>query len=128
MGRRGETQGVLKSLFLIKPIRREMHATLALDPNHGGAYRVLGEMLWQIPGFAGGDKKKALEDYETAVRLDPSYTANYQVLAEAYLHFGRKDDAIRVLKAVSQVKSPRDPAQYPEDLRDAQKLLAELAR
>jgi tetratricopeptide (TPR) repeat protein len=128
MGRYGEAKGVLKSLFLIKPIRQEMHAVIALDPNHGGAHRVLGEILWQVPGIAGGDKKKALEEYETAIRLDPRYTANYQVLAEAYVHFDRKDDAIKTLKAVADVKNPADPAQYPEDLADAGKLLEKLSR
>jgi tetratricopeptide (TPR) repeat protein len=128
MGRRGETQGVLRSLFLIKPIRREMSEVVSLDPTHGGAHRVLGEILWQVPGFAGGDKKKALEEYETAVRLDPRYTANYDTLAQAYVHFGRKEDAIRVAKSVADVKDPKDPAAYVDDLADAQKLIAELTR
>ena len=126
MGRWGEAKGVLKALFLIKPIRREMAATLALDPNHGGAHRVLGEMLWQIPGLAGGDKKQALVEYETAVRLSPNHSSNYQTLAEAYLYYGRKDDAIRTLNAVSAIASPEDPAEYPDDLSDAKKLLAKL--
>ncbi|MFI5351056.1 MAG: tetratricopeptide repeat protein [Elusimicrobiota bacterium] len=128
MGRWGEAKGIFKALFLIKPIRREMAATLALDPNHGGAHRVLGEMLWQIPGFAGGDKKAAIAEYETAVRLGPNHSTNYPVLAEAYLHFDRKDDAIRTLKAVAEIKNPDDPAEYPGDLVDAQKLLAKLTK
>ena len=128
MGRWGETKGILKAMFLIKPIRREMAATLAIDPKHGGAHRVLGEMLWQIPGFAGGDKKAALAEYETAVSLAPDHSTNYPILAEAYLHFGRRDDAIRVLKAVAEIKYPDDPAEYPGDLADAQKLLAKLTK
>ncbi|MDE2489833.1 MAG: tetratricopeptide repeat protein, partial [Elusimicrobia bacterium] len=128
MGRRGETQGILHSLFLIKPIRAQMRATLALDPDHGGAHRVLGEILWQVPGFAGGDKKAALAEFEAAVRLDPSYTANYEPLAQAYLHFHRGRAAVRVLKALEAVKEPKDPASYPDDLADARKTLAELAR
>ena len=127
MGKRGETQGILKSLFLIKPIRKEMNEVLRLDPNYGGAYRVLGEILWQVPGFAGGDKKLALQDFEKAVSLTPNYTSNYQPLAEAYVHYDRKDDALRTLKAVAAVKDPTDPAQYPDDLADANKLLAKLA-
>jgi tetratricopeptide (TPR) repeat protein len=127
MGRWGEAKGVLRSLFLIGPIRREMAATLALDPRYGGAHRVLGEMLWQIPGFAGGNKKKALEEFETAVRLWPDHVENYQALAEAYLHFGRKDDAARILNAVVSARSPADPAEYPESLADARKTLAGLA-
>lgn len=126
MGRWGEAKGILKAMFLIKPIRREMEATLKIDPNHGGAHHVLGEMLWQIPGFAGGDRKKAVEEFELAVKLSPTHTSNYQPLAEAYLHFGRKDDAIKTLKAVAEVKEPADPAEYAENLADAKKLLAEL--
>jgi predicted Zn-dependent protease len=112
---------------MIKPIRREMDAVMKLDPNQGGAHRVLGEMLWQIPGFAGGDKKEALKEYELAVKLAPTRSTNYQVLAEAYLHFDRKDDAIRVLNAVADIKEPADPAEYPGDLADAKKLLAKLS-
>jgi tetratricopeptide (TPR) repeat protein len=127
MGRWGETKGILKAMFLVQPIRREMEATLSLDPNHGGAHHVLGEMLWHIPGFAGGDKKKALAEFEAAVRLSPSHSANYQPLAEAYLHFGRKDDAIRTLNAVVAIKDPADPAEYPDNVADAKKLLATLS-
>ncbi len=128
MGRRGETQGILKSLFLIKPMRKEMAEVLRLDPNHGGAHRVLAEILWQVPGFAGGDKKKALEEFETSIRLSPNYTANYQPLAEAYLHYDRKDDAIKTLKAVLAVTQPSDPAAAPDDKADAQKLLDKITR
>ena len=128
MGRRGEAQGVLHSLFLIKPIRKEMNETLRLDPSHGGAHRVLGEILWQVPGFAGGDKKQALAEFETSVRLNPKYTANYQPLAEAYEYFGLKDDAVKTLKQVEQVKDPMDPGQYPDDLADARKTLEKLSR
>lgn len=126
MGRWGETKGILKAMFLIKPIRHEMEETLKLDPNHGGAHHVLGEMLWQVPGFAGGDKKKALAEFELAVKLSPTHTSNYQPLAEAYLKFDRKDDAIRTLKAVEAVKDSADPAEYAANLADARALLAKL--
>lgn len=126
MGRRGETQGILKSLFLVKPIRKEMNETLRLDPSHGGAHRVLGEILWQIPGFAGGDKKKALAEFEASVRLSPNYTANYQPLAEAYVYYGRKEEARALLQRLEAVKEPSDPAAYPDDLSDAKLLLATL--
>lgn len=128
MGRWGEAKGIMKSLFMIKPIRREMAATLRISPNYGGAHRVLGEMLWQIPGFAGGDKKQALEEFETAVRLSPDYSSNYQPLAEAYVHFDRKDDAIKTLNAVLAITAPADPAEFVDDAADAKKLLATLAK
>jgi glycerate kinase len=126
MGRWGEAKGIMKALFLVKPIKREMEATLRLDPSHGGAHRVRGEILWQLPGFAGGDKKQALKEFEEAVRLSPDHTSNYQPLAEAYAYFKRKDDAVRTLKAVEAVAKPADPAEYPDDLKDARALLEKL--
>lgn len=126
MGRWGQAKGIMKSLFLVKPIKREMEATLKLDPAHGGAHHVLGEILWQLPGFAGGDKRRALAEFEEAVRLSPDYTANYVPLAEAYLHFERRDDAIRTLKAVLEVKEPADPAEHPDNIADARALLSRL--
>ncbi|MDE2291282.1 MAG: tetratricopeptide repeat protein [Elusimicrobia bacterium] len=116
MGRRGETQGILHSLFLISPIRTQMHDALLADPRHGGAHRVLGEILWQVPGFAGGDKREATTEFEEAVRLSPNYTANYPVLAKAYLHFGRKDDAAEVLRRALNITVPDDPAAHAESL------------
>ena len=128
MGRWGEAKGIMKAMFLIKPIRKEMAETLKLDPKQGGAHRVLGEMLWQIPGFAGGDKKQALVEYEAAVKMSPDHSTNYQPLAEAYVYFDRKDDAIKTLKAVAEIKNPADPSDYPGDLADSKKLLEKLTK
>lgn len=128
MGRRGQTKGMMSSLGIVKPLRREMEAVLALDPGHGGAHRVLGEMLLQLPGFAGGDKKEGLAELEKAVELSPRHTANYVPLAEAYAKAGRKDDARRVLERLLKVSEPADPAQAPGDLKDGKKLLESLKR
>ena len=126
MGRWGEAKGIMKAMFLIKPIRAEMGAALKIDPKYGGAHRVLGEMLWQIPGIAGGDKKAALGEYETAVLLSPKYSSNYLVLADAYLHYKRKDDAIKTLNALLAITDSADPAEFKDDSADAKKRLAEL--
>ncbi|MFI5347036.1 MAG: tetratricopeptide repeat protein [Elusimicrobiota bacterium] len=126
MGRWGETKGILKALFLIKPIRQQMNETLKLDPKHGGAHRVLGEILWQVPGFAGGDKKRALAEFEAAVRLSPNHSANYEPLTEAYLYYGRKNDAAKTLKALAEIKDADDPAEFLNDLADGQKLMHKL--
>ena len=125
-GRQGQIQGMMKSLFLVGPIRREMEAALKLDPHHGGAHHVLGELLWQLPGFVGGDKKRALAEFEAALKLSPRYSANYAPLAEAYLKLGRIDDARRVLEQLDALKEPADPAQFPDDLKDADALRSRL--
>ncbi|MDD5304818.1 MAG: TRAP transporter TatT component family protein, partial [Elusimicrobia bacterium] len=126
LGRWAETKGMMKALFTLKTIKREVAETLKLDPRHGGAHHMLAEILWQVPGIAGGDKKKALSEFELAVKLSPAHSANYQPLAEAYLYFDRKDEAVATLKALLAIKEPADPAEYPENLADAKKLLLKL--
>ena len=126
MARYGEAKGAVKSLYLVKPIRAQMRKTLELDPGHGGAHHVLGQILWKLPRVVGGDKKGALTEFETAVLLSPRYTANYVPLAEAYLHFGRPQDAVRVLLAALLVSEPADPAAAPHDFAQARALLATL--
>jgi glycerate kinase len=128
LGRWAETKGMMKALFTLKTIKREVAETLKLDPQHGGAHHMLAEILWQVPGIVGGDKKKALSEFELAVKLSPTYSANYAPLAEAYLYFDRKEDAIRTLKAVVALKEPADPAEYPENLADAKLLLEKIDR
>ena len=123
LGRRGETQGILKSLFLLKPIQKEMHEVLRLDPKYCGAHRVLGEILWQVPRLAGGDKRRAITEFEYATQDCPHATTNYLPLAEADIKLGRKDAAIFLLEGLLSEKEPDDPAAAPGDLAEGRKLL-----
>ncbi|MBI4376679.1 MAG: glycerate kinase [Elusimicrobia bacterium] len=127
LGRSGQTQGMLKSLFLIGSIKEELRAVLELDPKHAGAHHATAQMLMQIPGFAGGDKKKAVLEFEKALALAPDETLHYPALAEAYLAVGEKEKAVEVLKRALEIKEPRDPAQYEKDLRESRELLERLA-
>lgn len=126
MGRRGQAQGVLRSLFMVKPLRREMETALRLDPRHGGAHHVLAEVYAQLPAIAGGSKKAALREFELAVSLSPDYTTNYISLARAYAAAGRKGDATSTLLRLFAVKAPADPAQAAQDLAEGHALLDRL--
>ena len=126
MGRRGQTRGMLKSLFIVGDLKKEMGLVLALQPQHGGAHHVLGEMFMELPGFAGGDKKKALEELETAVRLEPDETSHYVPLAQAYLAVRDKDQAVAALKKALEVEHPADPAEYESDLAAARRMLGDM--
>lgn len=126
MGRRGETRGILRSLFLIGPLKREMREVLKLDPKHAGAHHVLGEMLFQIPRLAGGSKKGAVRELETAASLEPDGASHFTALAEVYLAVGKHDQARTALEHVFAIKTPVDPAEYDEDVRDAREMLKKL--
>ncbi|MHB2025320.1 MAG: glycerate kinase family protein [Elusimicrobiota bacterium] len=126
LGRFGQARGIIKSLFLVGPLRREMKTVLSLDPNYAGAYRVLGEMHLQLPRFAGGDRLKGIAEIASAVRLAPGYTTNYIALAKAYSDNGQKNEAIATLRRALAVKVPADPAEYSDDMKQARKMLHSL--
>lgn len=121
MGRRGEARGMMNSLFIIKPLRRDMEAALRLAPCHAGAHHLLGELFWQLPGFLGGSKAEALKHLEAALSCDPAYTAPYPTLAEVYLKLGRKADALGLVERIRKVERPADPAEFRENVADLEK-------
>jgi len=86
-GSYGEAKGVLKSLALVKPIRKEMETVIRLNDEYqgGGGYRVLGVVDYKVPGFVGGSKKRALENLNKALAIDPANAFNLYYMAE-YFH------------------------------------------
>jgi tetratricopeptide (TPR) repeat protein len=86
MGSYGESKGVLKSLGLVKPIRQAMEKIILINDKYqsGGAYRVLNVVDYKVPGFAGGNKKRALERLTKAVEIDPANAFNHFYLAEFF--------------------------------------------
>lgn len=91
----GETRGVLKSLFLVKPIREAMENVLRLNEQiaGGGAHRVLGVVDYKVPGFAGGNRRRSLERLQKAKEIDPSDPFNLYYLAEYYATIGQVEKA-----------------------------------
>ncbi|MEE8424890.1 MAG: TRAP transporter TatT component family protein, partial [Elusimicrobiota bacterium] len=126
LGRRGQARGMLQSLFMIKPLKKRMRRVMELDPKHGGAHHVLGQMYRQLPRLIGGSREAAVRELLSAVRLSPGFTANYPALAEAYIKLGEKGKARQVLEAFSRVKTPDDPAVYEGHREDVERLLSEL--
>jgi tetratricopeptide (TPR) repeat protein len=126
LGRRGQARGILRSLFMIKPLKQRMRRVIELDPQHGGAHHVLGQMLMKVPGFAGGDKEEGVRELLAANRLSPNFTATYPALAEAYIKIKEREKAVGVLRSFYKVKKPADPADYAGHRRDVEELLKEL--
>ena len=122
-GRWGQERGMLRSLFLVGPIKKRMRRVLELDPGHGGAHHLLGELYRQLPGFAGGSKKKAVSEFEAAVRLSPRHTVNHTALGRALIEAGEKGKAGDALRNAFEVKDPDDPAEHGESLREARRML-----
>ena len=122
-GRIGETQGVLKSFFLIKPIRKEMDEVLKLNPNHGGAHHVLGVMYHKLPWFKGGSNKKSVEELQKSISLNETNTLYHLDLAKIYLAMNREEEANKELEAVISIPNPFDPVMAVLDKNEAHALL-----
>ncbi len=125
-GRIGETQGVMKSLSLISPIKSEMNAVLAKDPSNDVAHHVLGVLYRKVPGLMGGSIIKSIEALQEAVRLNPAGTTSYLDLAKSYLEKGKKEEARRSLENLLVIEHPSDRVQSKTDREEAEKLLSEL--
>jgi len=101
----GEVKGVLKSLFLIGPIKREMRLVINMDDHYegAGAYTVLGRVYSQVPGIFGGSNKKARQNYEKAKSISPGNSLNLLFLAETLWDMDEKQPAIKTLKELIEL-------------------------
>ncbi|MBS3818178.1 tetratricopeptide repeat protein [bacterium] len=98
----GETKGVLKSLSLVKDIKKEMNKVIELDRSYeeGGADRVLGRLYFRLPGIAGGNNQKSLEHLRKSKELGPDDPLTRLYLAETYLALGEKEKARKELEYI----------------------------
>lgn len=108
-GKYGETRGVLKSLSLVKPIKKDMNKVLELDRSYedGGADRVLGRVFFKVPGFAGGSKDKSLEHLQKSKELGPEDAVTRFYLADTMLSHDLIEEARAELEYV--LNMPDDP-------------------
>ena len=120
----GETKGVLRSLFLLPTIREELTILLELDPRSVRAHILAGNVLLEVPGFAGGDRAKAEEHFKKALEFDPRFTNARVDLARVYIADARYADARRELQKVVAETKPTVVADWTvKDAPRARKLL-----
>jgi tetratricopeptide (TPR) repeat protein len=94
-GKYGEVKGVMKSLSLVKPIKKSLNKVIELDRTYedGGADRVLGRVYFKLPGIAGGSKDKSMEHLEKSKELGPDDPVTRVYLAETYLAKKKVEEA-----------------------------------
>jgi tetratricopeptide (TPR) repeat protein len=126
-GRWGQTNGVVRSLFLLSTVREQVAIALELDPNLTGAYVVAGYVHYEVPGLLGGDLDRAEESFRTALAQVPNLTAARVGLARTLAKRGKVAEARREAQAVLDEKSPSNIADWTvKDTRDARQLLEAL--
>lgn len=123
----GKINGVLNSLFMVGDLKKEAQKVIELDPGHAGAHMVLGEVYKSLPGLFGGDKKKAIEEFETAIDKDSLYTAVYISLANTYRDIGKVEKAKELLNKLLSFETSRDMRRLElYEKKDAEKILKEI--
>ena len=131
-GKYGETKGVMKSLFLVKPIKKEMKKVLEIDENYecGGVYRVLGRLYFKVPGLFGGSKSKSLKYLLKEKEMCPSNPLGRYYLADTLRKKGKKKEAIKELEWIINLKNvdPRWAPEFENVLKDAKKLYNKLTK
>jgi tetratricopeptide (TPR) repeat protein len=113
-GSYGEAKGVLKSLFLVGPIREEMDHVIRLDKTYegGGGYRLLGILDYKVPRFAGGSRGRAEQRLIMAYHSDPNNPFNLYYLAEYYHRVKNPEKALNYLEELANATVPK--AQQPD--------------
>jgi tetratricopeptide (TPR) repeat protein len=100
---------LLGALSLVKEMEREFKTAEALDEHfdHAGTAHNLGLLYRDAPGWPAsiGNKRKARDWLEHAVKLDPDYPENHLTLAESYLQWDDADRAKLELNALDSVWS-----------------------
>jgi tetratricopeptide (TPR) repeat protein len=127
-GSLGAEKGIMKSLELIKPIKKCAERVLEIDESYfyGGAWRVLGRLYHKAPGFpfSVGDTKKSIECLEKALEFGPKFYLNHLFIAEAYKSNSDKQKAKNHLQWI--LDAPLNKSHECEDeiyKTDAKKIL-----
>lgn len=128
-GEYADLKGALQSLSLVRTVRREFEAALAINPSYenGDIYSALGQIDLNLPKLLGGNDRRGLERLEAGLKVGPNNSDLKVTLAEVYVKKGRNNEARGLLE---NVLSASDPARSPleqEDIRaKARRLLEKL--
>ncbi|HET7340255.1 MAG TPA: tetratricopeptide repeat protein, partial [Methylomirabilota bacterium] len=126
-GRWGQTKGIMRSLFLLPPVREQVDTTLALDPKNLQALSLSGNVFFEVPRIAGGDREKAEAQFRKALEIDPHFTVARVDLARVLIATGRAAEARRELQKVIDERQPNNVADWNvKDLPRARQLLESL--
>jgi len=128
-GEYADLKGALQSLGLVKTIRKEFEAALAINPayENGAVYSALGQIDLNLPRLFGGNERRGVEKLEEGLRVGPNNAELRVTLAEVYQKKGRRDEARKLLESVLSVNDPaRSPIEMEELRTKARALLEKL--
>ncbi len=128
LGSTGETRGILQSLKMVDPMKKELDICIQLDNNYADAHFILAQLYWKAPGppLSIGNKKTAQEEAKLATSLNPN-------IIEYWLHLGliakdNKDYATAREAFKKALSLPDDPEEPKKSQSDKTTAVAELKK
>jgi tetratricopeptide (TPR) repeat protein len=103
----GQTQGILKSLFMLPRVRKEIDTILTLDPDHAYGIAMQGLLFTYLPPILGGDLKIGESYLRRSVMLDPHTSSTKIYLGINLKKQKRYDEAKEVFKEIIDEKNPK---------------------
>jgi tetratricopeptide (TPR) repeat protein len=105
--------GMFEGLKLVRAFRREVDASIALDPKNHRVLRSLMQFYLSAPGFAGGSKSKANEVADKIAAIDAAL--GFMAKSEIAMHEKQFDQAL----SFNQKAVDADPQSYDALVRTA---------
>jgi tetratricopeptide (TPR) repeat protein len=126
-GEYADLKGALQSLGLVKTIRREFEAALAINPafENGAIYSALGQIDLNLPRLFGGNERRGIERLEEGLKTGPNNAELKVTLAEVYQKKGKRDEARNLVESVLSVNDPARSPLEMEELRTKARALLE---
>jgi tetratricopeptide (TPR) repeat protein len=126
-GRTAEMRGVMRAVTLVGTIREEADTVLKLNPANVEGLILSAALAAEMPGFLGGDRKRAEALFKRALEIEPRQTGGRLELARLYMSARRWAEARRELERVVDESEPTDlPRWVVSERPRARALLAEL--
>lgn len=126
-GEYADLKGALQSLNLVKTIRKEFEAALAINPayENGAIYSALGQIDLNLPRLLGGNDRRGIERLEEGLKVGADNAELAVTLAEFYGKKGRKDEARKLLESVISGNDPTRSAVELAELKTKARTLLE---
>lgn len=101
LGSWGEANGIMQSLFAVKPIIDACNKGIKISPDFedGNFFMVRGRVYHKAPAVISvGDTKKAIDDYEKALKLNQNNRTAYRFYTELLLEQNQKEKAKELIE------------------------------
>ncbi|MFQ5898137.1 MAG: tetratricopeptide repeat protein [Candidatus Methylomirabilia bacterium] len=112
IGRWGQAKGVLRSLFLLPTVRKELKTIFELAPDLPGAHALAGNVDFEVPRLFGGGLDKAEEHFQKGLEIDPHFNGMRVGLARVLIKKKKYEEARKQLQRVLDERQPRNLADW----------------